>query len=181
MQPVVIMAPIAATEAVSPRPEPTPPPTPEPVREPTPEPTPAPVPEPAPAPVVEPEPTAPTKAEARVEPEPVVEPELAQAKPEPVVEEPIAAAPPQEMKPDPELTAEQIESDLGFGVAIASPEFDLATSHTEVVTEAIAIDQDDLIEIRDPGTDDDAPRSDAPPPDADSIEREYRRVAAGGE
>jgi energy-coupling factor transporter ATP-binding protein EcfA2 len=185
MQPVVIMAPIATTAAVSPRPEPTPAPTPEPIREPTPEPTapdppPAPVPEPAPAPVVEPEPPAPAKAAALVEPEPVFEPEPARAEPAPVVEESVAAAA-LEMKPDPELTPEQIESDLGVGVASTSPEFDLATSHTERVTEAIAIDQDDMIEIRDPETDDDVSPSDAPPPDADSIEREYRRVAAGGE
>jgi hypothetical protein len=105
-------------------------------------------------------------AEASPEQPPAVEP--VEEAPTPTTEEPAAVAAPVESKPDPELSPEQIESDLGVGVV--PPEIEIAIPHGEPVTEAIATAHDDS----------DASAGEASP-SAASTDHDYRRVAAGGE
>lgn len=157
-------------------------------------PTPAaePVPKPEPVPELELEVVAPV-VEAKVEPVAVAEPTpvIAVQEATPVAEPAVTPDPePQparefvieppslEAKPDPELSPEQIESDLGIAIEDrpAAPELELATA-PEVVTEEVARDLQ-TIETRTEPADDDAP-SDAEP--LEPTERTYRRVAAGGE
>ena len=133
---------------------------------------PAPMPEPKPAePPIAPEPMVAVAAPPPPAPEP--EPPAAPlpvetiAPAEPSTPEPVAAVPAIEVKPDPELSPEQIESDLGVGIAGATlpPEMEIATPHA-VVSEASESGSTS------PATDDAA---------APSAEHDYRRVAAGGE
>jgi len=177
MQPVVTMAPSA---------QPAAPPAPAPV-------APAPVPpappvaaapkaEPEPEPVVAPPVVAEVAApivEAKVElPVVVAEPApVAQAAPEPPVErDPVIEPPSAEPKPDPELSPEQIEADLGVSVTNAStpPELEIATA-PEVVTEDVVADTQKSVHALSDRDDEASDESD------DASEHTYRRVAAGGE
>jgi putative ABC transport system ATP-binding protein len=127
------------------------------------------MPEPVPAPVAEPVPAVEPAPQPAPEPEPTISVAAApivEFSPEPIVETPLAALPDVEIKPDPELSSEQIESDLGVGIASAAvpAEIEIATPHA-TASEAEAT-------------------GDASSPDLDvgmSSSEHHRRVAAGGE